>query len=144
MTIALAVEIALTVLLAATLIYCAILERRLAALRKGQDGFKDTIAELNKAIAAAGASMRLLKSSAAGAVETLDERLARARNLIDELELLGSSGERIAQRIEKGVTSERTASAGTPAVLANRLDALRRSDASRSASLAAAAMGNVR
>jgi hypothetical protein len=144
MTLALAVEIALTVLLAATLIYCAILERRLAALRKGQDGFKDTIAELNKAIAAAGTSMRLLKSSAAGAVETLDERLVRARNLIDELDLLGSSGERIAQRIEKGATGERTASAGTPAVLANRLDALRRSDAPRSASLAAAAMGNVR
>jgi phage shock protein A len=143
MTLALAVEIALTVLLAATLIYCAILERRLAALRKGQDGFKDTIAELNTAIAAAGTSMRLLKSSAAGAVESLDERLSRARNLIDELDLLSSSGERIAQRIEKCAASERAAS-GTPAVLANRLDALRRPDAPRAASMGAAAMGHVR
>jgi len=130
MTIALTIEIALTVLLAATLVYCALLERRLAALRKGQDSFKETIAELNAAIQSAGASMRLLKSVAAGAGETLDERLSRARNLVDELSLLTASGERVAARIEQGAQSER---ANAPAVrngaassvLANRLDALR-------------------
>ena len=48
MTFSLIVEIVLTLLLAATLVYCAILERRLAALRKGQDGFRETIVELNR------------------------------------------------------------------------------------------------
>jgi Domain of unknown function (DUF6468) len=145
MTLALAVEIALTVLLAATLIYCAILERRLAALRKGQDGFKEVIAELNTAITAAGSSMRLLKSAAAGAADALDERLSRARGVADELSLLATSGERIATRIEQsvGAHSERAKSPITPNVLANRLDALRPQGA-RSETPRPAAMGQVR
>src|SRR3974390_633439 len=101
MSFAIAVEIVLILLLGATLAYCAILERRLSALRKGQDGFRDTIAELNQAITTAGASMRLLKSSVSESSETLDERLSQARSLSDELALLTSSGERIAQRIER-------------------------------------------
>lgn len=150
MNLTLIVEIALTVLLAATLVYCAVLERRLAALRKGQDGFRATIAELNTAIVSAGASIRQLKTSAAGAAETLDERLSHARGMIDELALLTSSGERIAARIERGATvqSDRAGppvarNPATPTVLVNRLDALRpqihRADAPR-----AAATGNVR
>ncbi|HWU25821.1 MAG TPA: DUF6468 domain-containing protein [Rhizomicrobium sp.] len=118
------VEIALTVLLAATLVYCALLERRLAALRKGQDGLKQTIAQLNAAIDGAATSMRLLKSAASTAQESLDERLAKTRNVLDELSLLTASGERIADRIEKG-SSERNRAAGTPGVLASRLDALK-------------------
>src|SRR5208282_4592625 len=126
MNLALTVEIALTVLLAATLVYCAILERRLAALRKGQDGFKETIAQLDASIASAGTSMRMLKSAATGAAETLDERLARARNLIDELSLLAISGERIAERIERSATVQMerarppiTGGRATPSVLAD-------------------------
>lgn len=150
MTVTLTVEIVLSVLLAATLVYCALLERRLAALRKGQDGFRETIAELNVAIGSAGASMRLLKSVAAGAAETLDERLTRARALSDELSLLTASGERIATRIERGAQPERAATISppsrgraTPAVLANRLEQLKpqilRPDTAKSS-----ATGNVR
>lgn len=132
MTFSLIVEIVLTLLLAATLAYCVILERRLAALRKNQDGFRETIVELNQAIASAGASMRLLKSTASGAADALDERLSRARNLSDELSLLTNSGERIAQRIERSAIPDRAKQAAQPSVLTNRLDALR------------PAMGNVR
>lgn len=148
MTIALGLELALTLLLAATLFYCAILERRLAALRKGQDGFRKTVAELNAAIAAAGSSLRMLKATTADAAESLDGRLAKARGVIDELSLLASSGERIAERIERGVAvqSDRSKSPAdrvTPPVLANRLDALKpqilRGDAPRQA-----VAGNVR
>ena len=86
MTLSLIVELALSGLLLATIGYCAVLERRLSALRKGQDGLKDTIGDLNSAIVNAGESMRALKAHAADAVETLDERLARARGSIDELD----------------------------------------------------------
>jgi hypothetical protein len=94
------VEIALEVLLAATLCYCIVLERRLAAVRKGQEGLSRTIGELNMAIAGAGASLRALKSAAGEAAQTLDERLKRARLHIDELSVLTASGERIALRME--------------------------------------------
>ena len=102
-------ELALEILLAFTLIYCVILERRLAAVRKGQEGLSRTIGELNMAIAGAGASLRALKSAAGEAAQTLDERLKRARLHIDELSLLTASGERIAQRMENAAAAPRVA-----------------------------------
>lgn len=105
MTLTFYVEIALEVLLAATLCYCIVLERRLTAVRKGQEGFSRTIGELNMAIAGAGASLRALKSAAGEAAGTLDERLKRARLHIDELSVLMGSAERVADRIERGVSA---------------------------------------
>jgi hypothetical protein len=79
----------------------------------------------------------MLKTAASGAGEALDERLSRARNLSDELALLTNSGERIAQRIERGAAApQQGARTGTPSVLANRLDALKPA--------MGPAMGNVR
>src|SRR3978361_592278 len=98
-------EVALEVLLAATLCYCVILERRLAAVRKGQEGLKTHIGELNMAISGAGASLRALKSAAGEAAQTLDERLKRARLHIDQLSVLTASGERIADRMESATLS---------------------------------------
>jgi hypothetical protein len=130
MTLTLAVEIALTALLAATLGYCIVLERRLRALRNGQDGLKSTIAALNTAIAGAGTAMRTLKASAGQTIETMEDRLSRARNLVDELSVLCSSGERIAERFERQSSPARGAAAEpdaapAAAIMAKRLDALR-------------------
>jgi hypothetical protein len=100
-------EIALEILLAATLCYCIVLERRLAAVRKGQEGLARHIGELNMAIAGAGASLRALKSAAGEAAQTLDERLKRARLHIDELSVLTASGERIAARMESATGNGR-------------------------------------
>jgi phage shock protein A len=137
LSLSLIVEIALSALLTATLVYCIVLERKLAALRKGQDGLKQTIAELNSAIVSAGSSMRMLKSAAASASETLDERLTRARSLVDELSLLTASGERIADRIDRG-TAAKPANGIHPAALANRLDAL------KAGSVRPNSLGNIR
>jgi ABC-type transporter Mla subunit MlaD len=132
MNIGMIVEIALMGLLAVTLVYCIVLERRLSAVRREQEGLKAIIGDLNTAITNAGASMRALKATAAGAAETLDDRLARARATIDELSLLTASGERIAERFDRAATQQ--AASRTP-VKANsnlpsgsimgRLDALR-------------------
>jgi hypothetical protein len=109
MTLAFFAELILEVLLAATLCYCIVLERRLAAVRKGQEGLKTHIGELNMAISGAGASLRALKAAAGEAAQTLDERLKRARLHIDELSVLAASGERIAQRMEGAAASPRIA-----------------------------------
>jgi len=102
-------ELALEVLLAFTLCYCVVLERRLATVRKGQEGLSRTIGELNMAISGAGASLRALKAAANEAAGTLDERLKRARLHIDELSVLTASGERIAQRMESSAAAPRVA-----------------------------------
>jgi len=128
MTLSLIVEMALSVLLTATLVYCAILERRLSMLRKGQDGLKQTFVELNTAIVSAGASMRILKDAAAEAAATLDDRLARARGMADELSVLTAFGERIAERMvgqRSAGPSADTARSVRPGVLSNRLESLR-------------------
>ena len=127
MTLSFILESALTLLLAATLVYCIVLERRLAAVRKGQDGLKTMIGELNAAISGAGASLRALKSAASGAAETLDERLRRARLLADELALLSASGERIAERFDRAPRpAERSAPSPLPSgSVMHRLDALK-------------------
>ncbi|HEY0299932.1 MAG TPA: DUF6468 domain-containing protein [Rhizomicrobium sp.] len=130
-TLGLIVELALTGLLAVTLIYCIVLERRLAAVRRGQEGLKSTIGELDTAITHAGASMRALKAAASGAAETLDERLGRARNIIDELSLLTASGERIAERFDRAADASAATRGAAPAsslpsnAIMKRLDALR-------------------
>lgn len=102
-------ELVLEVLLAATLVYCIVLERRLAAVRKGQDGLSRTVGELNMAIAGAGASLRALKAAANESASSLDDRLKRARLHIDELSVLTASGERIAQRMEDAAAAPRVA-----------------------------------
>ena len=102
-------ELGLEVLLAFTLGYCVILERRLAAVRKGQEGLSRLVGELNMAIAGAGASLRALKAAAGEAAQTLDQRLKRAQLHIDELSLLTASGERIASRMETAAESPRVA-----------------------------------
>jgi Domain of unknown function (DUF6468) len=122
MTLSLVVELLLSALLVLTLGYCALLERKLSLLRKGQDGLKETIAELNTAITNAGVSMRMLKTAAAGASEKLEEEIARGRGLADELAVLTASGERIADRIERGGTKSGPL---IPGALASRLDSLK-------------------
>jgi hypothetical protein len=102
-------ELGLEVLLACTLVYCVVLERRLAAVRRGQEGLKTHIGELNMAISGAGASLRALKAAAGEAAGTLDERLKRARLHIDELSVLTVSGERIAGRMENAAAAPRVA-----------------------------------
>ncbi len=132
-TLTFAVEIALSVLLAATLIYCIVLERRLTAVRRGQEGLKATIGDLNASLATAGASLRALQAAAGTVGEALDRKLATARATIDELSLVAASGERIAQRMERSIDvnaaarpAVRAASAHLPSgSIMGRLDSLR-------------------
>ena len=131
MTLTFIVEVTLEVLLAATLCYCIVLERRLRAVRKGQEGLAHTVGELNMAIAGAGASLRALKAAASESSQTLDERLRRARLHIDELSVLAASGERIADRIEsatmaRGARKEQTPDSQLPSSgIMSRLDSMR-------------------
>lgn len=125
MPITLIVEILLSGLLLATVVYCALLERKLSALRKGQDGLKETIGELNRAIISASVSMRTLRATADDAGKNLQEQITKARAMIDELSLLNVSGDRIAQRIVGGAQATNTSNTILPTALASRLDALR-------------------
>ena len=98
--VSLIVEVTLAVLLAATLLSCARLERRLRNLRNDQESLSGTVRALNGAIGAAQASLASLRAAAQSADETLGRKVSAARGLADELALLTSAGERIAGRME--------------------------------------------
>lgn len=93
------VDLVAIALLGTTVFYCVLLNRRLGAMRDGQDGLKDTIHTLNEACDRAAMSVRNL----AGATEQVDEeltrRLERARALADELGMILESGNNLADRL---------------------------------------------
>jgi hypothetical protein len=94
-------EAALCALLAATLVYCAVLERRLKAARAGQAEMRSTIAALDASISGAGRMLGALHTAAETVGKTLESEVGEARSAIDELSLIAASGERIAQRMER-------------------------------------------
>ena len=98
--VSLIVEVTLAGLLAATLICCIRLDRRLRFLRNDQESLSGAVRALNAAMAAAQTSLSGLRAAAQDADETLGRKVSSARGLADELSLLTSAGERIAARIE--------------------------------------------
>ncbi len=87
------------ILLIVTVGYCFILDRRLQALRSGREELQSVVENLNAAIGQAQTTILDLKSHAGDSARLLEERIARAQNLADELSLMVQSGNSIAERL---------------------------------------------
>ena len=98
------IEVTLAALLAATLICCFSLDRRLKRLRMDQESLNGTVHALNAAVISASASVAKLRAAAAEADKTLGGKVTSARALVDELQLLTAACERIATRMEGAQT----------------------------------------
>lgn len=85
--IAFAIEIVLAIMLAVCLFYFWRLDRKLAALRSGQDGVRTAAAELMQATAQAEAAVRSLRVTAQEAGRDLQSRINDARATADRLGL---------------------------------------------------------
>lgn len=83
--IALGLESLLVVLLAACLVFCWRLDRKLTALRGGQDGVRAAAAELVQASVQADASVRALRAAAQEAGRDLQARIDSANALAERL-----------------------------------------------------------
>jgi hypothetical protein len=83
----LALEVTLALLLAACLFYCWRLDRKLSALRTGQDGIREAARELVESVGAAEAAVRTLRQTAHEAGRDLQGRIDTARTLADRLGL---------------------------------------------------------
>ncbi len=102
-------EALLCLLLAVTLVYCVILERRLTNVQKGQQLLGRTVRDLNVAIRNAGEALSELKSASGSALSELNKRVKTARALADELSVITASGERIAERMDMAVSAHHDA-----------------------------------
>jgi hypothetical protein len=85
--IAFAIEIVLALMLAVCLIYFWRLDRKLQALRSGQDGALAAAAELAQATAQAEAAVRALRATASETGRDLQARINDARNTAERLGL---------------------------------------------------------
>lgn len=85
--IALTIEIVLALMLAACLFYFWRLDRKLSALRNGQDGVRAAAAELAHATAQAEAAVRNMRLTAQEAGRDLQQRINDARATADRLGL---------------------------------------------------------
>lgn len=85
--ISLALDIVLAVMLGACLFYFWRLDRKLAALRSGQDGVRAAASELMQASSAAETAVRSLRVTALEAGRDLQARINDARATADRLGL---------------------------------------------------------
>lgn len=89
-------------LLVVTVVYCVLLDRRLRALRDGQDGLKSIIEGLDAATSRAQMSISELKTSGDRLTNDLSGRVAKARALTDELSIMIDAGNSLADRLDAG------------------------------------------
>ncbi len=105
----LAFEALVCVLLLAAAVMCWRVDRRLRALRDGQDGLKDTIGALNDAVDRARASLAALDRASREQGAALKTEVEHARTLCDELRFLNDQGEARFERAEQRARRERPA-----------------------------------
>ncbi|MEN6543701.1 DUF6468 domain-containing protein [Parvibaculum sp.] len=97
-------------LLVATIGYCATIDRRLRAMRSGQDGLRDLIHELSLATGQASEAIARLRDASNATGQKLSEQVSRGRSLADELAFMLEAGNDIANRL--GSIEARRAPAG--------------------------------
>lgn len=107
----LALDVLLVVLLTATVIYCFVLNRRLGQLRNAQGDMAAMVRSFDESTERARSSIDELKHTAGAVGLELEGRIGKARDMLDELNLVTTSGERVADRIEKSIDSRKAGAA---------------------------------
>ena len=113
-------DLMLAGLLCATLVYCFVLNRRLSRLRSAKGDMAEMVRSFHQATEAARASVHELKRASDEIGQDLKGQVDKAREALDELELVTSSAGRVAERIEKGVEQSRPAQAAPAPVASER------------------------
>ncbi len=103
----LALDIMVAVLLAATIVYAVILNRRLNQLRENRDDLARLVAAFNDATARAEAGIPKLRRAAEDASGSLQERVEKAQLLRDDLAFMIEDADNMANRLEGVVRQAR-------------------------------------
>ena len=125
MTIGLLLDGLVAGLLATTIIYCFLLHRRLTALRDAQAEMAELITQFNAAADRAKSGVDTLKQATTAAGRDLQAELRKARAMTDDLVVMSESGERLAERLERGIDSAREQSVVSRASGANSTNRVR-------------------
>lgn len=104
------VEGVVAILLAVTIGYAFVLNRRLIKLRSEQEDLGRFISALNQATARAQEGIYELRATSQTTEDALKREIGAARALADELALIIESGGNLAAKIEHGLLPRRNAS----------------------------------
>lgn len=100
-------EIALVVLLVATLIQALRLERALGVLRRDRAAMEALVAGFSASTSQAESGIQRLRAAADGAGRQLDTQVTRSMALKDDLSFLTERGEKMADRLERMIKAAR-------------------------------------
>lgn len=106
-------DIIVAILLAATIAYAVVLNKRIGQLRSNRDDLAKLIAAFNEATQRAEAGIQRLKRTAEEAGGSLQERVEKAQSLRDDLAFMTERADAMANRLENAVRSSK--SDGKPA-----------------------------
>ncbi len=99
MPVGLILESLVAVLLVVTIGYCFILNRRLIALRHGQNEMHAVVLTLNQATEKARVSVEQMRRSSLSIAGDLSEKIKGGRAIADELVMIVESGNSLADRL---------------------------------------------
>jgi hypothetical protein len=111
--IGLILDVIVALLLVATLFYCVRLNRRLNVIREHRGELEALIQAFNESCTRAELGVRSLRSATDEATR-LQQYLERSQNLRDDLSYLMDRGGSLADRLEGGVRTARTAAPSNP------------------------------
>jgi len=100
-------EVALLVMLAATLFHALRLERALGVLKRDRAVLETLVEGFNESTRQAETGIERLRSAADGAGRQMARQTETAQRLRDDLAFLSDRGERLAERLESAVRSAR-------------------------------------
>lgn len=93
-------DFVLAILLSATCIYCVVLNRRLATLKKGQSDLQSSITVFDNAVKRAQITLDRLEENGIDQSRSLETSMHKASALAAELSVMIGAGDNIAARIE--------------------------------------------
>lgn len=108
-------ELVVCLFLAATIAYCAVIDRKLRAMRAGQDGMRELIGDLGAATQDAVTAIERLKRASEQSGNQLAESIREAKTLSDELSVMVEAGHSIADRLNRGERAPAPAPVSRPA-----------------------------
>jgi len=102
MELSLVLDVIVALLLAATIVYAALLNRRLQNLRANRSEFEAMIGEFNEATRRAEGAIQTLRMSAEQTAKTLSTQVEKAQALRDELGFMMTRADTAADRLVGG------------------------------------------
>lgn len=102
-------DIVILAALAATIFYAHRLSKQFQAMQADRKAFEQLIANLNIAASRAEAATKALKEAVQQGGDQLQDKINKARELSDELEIMVQAGDNLAERLQELATGSRKA-----------------------------------